>query len=170
MINGLLEDFQAGFRIAKVEHSYPGAAPASSFQIVINDTPVELGDKSTLVLAFFLAQLEHDPGRADKIVVFDDPFNSQDAFREDHTVARIKKCGDAWHQVIVLSHDQGFLKRLWDRLDAADRKALQLARVGLRDTAITDWDIETATQDRFRADIKALADYYNAGEGNPPTW
>jgi wobble nucleotide-excising tRNase len=175
-INTLLDDFQAGFRITGTKHDYRGGIPTSSFQILINDTPVDLGDdntsldkpsfrntlssgdKSTLALAFFLAQLEHDPEKGDKIVVFDDPFNSQDAFRKDHTVAKIKKCGESCAQVIVLSHDQSFLKRLWDRLTASERKSLQMARLGLRNTTISEWDIERATQDRFRADRKALAD------------
>jgi wobble nucleotide-excising tRNase len=186
-INTLLDDFQAGFRITGTKHDYRGGVPTSSFQVLINDIPVDLGgadtaldkpsfrntlssgDKSTLALAFFLAELQHDPDKADKIVVFDDPFNSQDAFRKDHTVAKIKNCGEYCPQVIVLSHDQSFLKRLWDRLalQAAERKCLQMARIGLRNTAIVEWDIEKATQDRFKADLKALADYYNAGEGNP---
>jgi hypothetical protein len=69
----------------------------------------------------------------------------------------------------VLSHDQSFLKRIWDRLAsrAADRKCLQLKRVGLRDTKICPWDIEEATQARYVADLKALTDYYNAAIGNP---
>src|SRR4029077_18293358 len=101
------------------------------------------GDKSTLALAFFLAQLEHDRDKPSRIVVFDDPFNSQDAFRKDHTVEKIRKCGEGCVQVIVLSHDQSFLKRVWDRLapQTAERKSLQLARIGLRNTAISEWDI-----------------------------
>jgi wobble nucleotide-excising tRNase len=186
-INRLLDDFQAGFRITGTKHGYPGGVASSSYQISINDTPVELGDsntpldrpsfkntlssgdKSTLALAFFLAQLEHDPERASKVVVFDDPFNSQDSFRKDCTVQKIKKCGESCPQVIVLSHDQSFLKRIWDRLatQAADRKCLQLARVGVRNTTISEWDIEQATQARFLADRNALADYYNAVEGTP---
>ena len=186
-INDLLDDFQAGFRITGTKHIYPGGVPSSSFQIVINGTPVELGDastpidrpsfrntlssgdKSTLALAFFLAELKHDRDKASRIVVFDDPFNSQDAFRKDHTVEQIRKCGEGCAQVIVLSHDQGFLKRVWDRLvpQAAERKCIQMARVGVRNTAISEWDIEKATQQRFTTDIKALADYYNAGEGEP---
>ena len=98
----------------------------------------------------------------------DDPFNSQDAFRKDHTVAKIKNCGECCPQVIVLSHDQSFLKRLWDRLaqQAAERKCLRMARIGLRNTAIVEWDIEKATQDRFKADLRSLAEYYNSGDGN----
>ena len=186
-INDLLDDFQAGFRITGTKHIYPGGVPCSSFQIEINGAPVDLGDaetpigvpsfrntlssgdKSTLALAFFLAELEHDRDRTSRIVVFDDPFNSQDAFRKDHTVEQIRKCGERCTQVIVLSHDQGFLKRLWERLvpQSAERKCLQLARIGVRNTAISEWDIEKATQQRFTADIRALANYYNAGEGEP---
>jgi len=76
-INRLLDDFNAGFRIAGTRHGYPGGVASSSYQILINDTAVDLGDerspldspsfrntlssgdKSTLALAFFLAQLDH---------------------------------------------------------------------------------------------------------------
>jgi len=186
-INRLLEDFQAGFRITEAKHGYPGGVASSTYQILINDTPVELGDasspierpsfkntlssgdKSTLALAFFLAQLEHDPEKANQIVVFDDPFNSQDSFRKECTVQEIKKYGDTCQQVIVLSHDQNFLKRIWDRLatKAADRKCLYLTRIGVRDTRICAWDIEEATQAPCLLDRKALTDYYRTPEGNP---
>ncbi|OFW18282.1 MAG: hypothetical protein A3H97_24025 [Acidobacteria bacterium RIFCSPLOWO2_02_FULL_65_29] len=184
-INQLLDDFQAGFRITGTKHGYPGGVASSSYQIFINETPVELGDsnspldrpsfkntlssgdKSTLALALFLAQLEHDPEKAGKIVVFDDPFNSQDNFRKDCTVQKIKKCGESCPQIIVLSHDQNFLKRIWDRFasEAGNRKCLQLTRIGVRNTTISEWDIEQATQARFVADRQALADYYHTGEG-----
>ena len=186
-INELLEDFHAGFRITGTNHGYPGGVASASYQILINETPVELGDinspisspsfkntlssgdKSTLALAFFLAQIEHDPERANKIVIFDDPFNSQDNFRKDCTVQKIKKCGEDCPQVIVLSHDQSFLKRIWDRLatQASDRKCLQLTPVGLLDTKICAWDIEEAMQTPFAANRKALADYYIKRDGNP---
>lgn len=188
-INKLLSDFQAGFRITGTKHAYPGGVPSSTFQILINDTPVDLGDgktplskasfrntlssgdKNTLALAFFLAELEHDPDKAGKIVVFDDPFNSQDAFRKDHTIRKIRECGTDCLQVIVLSHDQGFLKRLYDRLRAEglDQKCLHLSRIGHSSTVITVWDIEEATQAEFRADLKTLASFYNANEGAPRT-
>jgi len=84
-INRLLDEFNAGFRITGTKHGYPGGVASSSYQILINETPVELGDsqspldkpsfrntlssgdKSTLALAFFLAQLQHDPEKASKI-------------------------------------------------------------------------------------------------------
>lgn len=186
-INRLLTDFQAGFTITKTDHGYPGGVASSSYQILINNTPVDLGDnntpldkpsfrntlssgdKSTLALAFFLAQLEHDPDKASKIVVFDDPFNSQDNFRKDHTVRKIRDCGDACAQVIVLSHDLYFLKRIWERLDdkTADRKCLELKRLGLLNTSIVAWDIEAATQGAYKADRQVLTDFYHDGRGMP---
>lgn len=184
-INRLLTDFGTGFRLTGTDHGYPGGQASSSYRILINEVPVELGDaatpisapsfrntlsagdKSTLALAFFLAQLEQDPGRATKVVVFDDPFSSQDAFRKDHTVAKIKKTAEASSQVIVFSHDRGFLKRIWERIDTADRKALRLSRVGVKNSTISDWDIDKDTQDLFAADRQALVDYYNANQGKP---
>jgi wobble nucleotide-excising tRNase len=186
-INDLLEDFQAGFRITGIKHAYPGGVPSSSFQILINEIAVEVGDantpahmpsfrntlsagdKSTLALAFFLAQIAHDSEKANRIVVFDDPFSSQDAFRKDHTVEKIRKCGEGCAQIVVLSHDQSFLKRIWERLtlQSAERKCLQLARIGIKNTAIHEWDIEKATQQRFKSDLKALANFYNASQGDP---
>lgn len=186
-VNLLLEDFHTGFRITKTEHGYPGGIASSSYQILINSTPVELGDdktslnkpsfrntlssgdKSTLALAFFIAQLEHDPNKTKKIVVFDDPFNSQDAFRKDHTVRKIRDIGEACAQVMVFSHDLHFLKRLWDRLQdkSAERKCLELKRIGLHNTSIVEWDIEGAVQSAYRADRQALTDFYHEGTGKP---
>ena len=184
-INRLLGDFHAGFTITRTEHGYPGGVASSSYQILINGTPVELGDertpldrpsfrntlssgdKSTLALAFFLAQIEQDPERASKIVVFDDPFNSQDNFRKDHTARKIRDCGESCAQVIVLSHDPYFLKRLWERLEekTAERKSLELRRLGLTNTAIVQWDVEAATQGAYKADRRVLTDYYHENIG-----
>ena len=184
-INRLLGDFHAGFSITKTEHGYPGGVASSSYQILINATPVELGndktpldkpsfrntlssgDRSTLALAFFLAQLEHDPAKASKIVVFDDPFNSQDSFRKDHTVRKIRDCGEMCAQVIVFSHDLHFLKRIWDRLQEkpAERQCLELKRIGLYNTTIVECDIEAATQSAYKTDRQALTDFYHDGLG-----
>jgi wobble nucleotide-excising tRNase len=186
-INRLLDDFNAGFRITGTRHGYPGGVASSSYQILINDTAVDLGDertpldrpsfrntlssgdKSTLALALFLAQLDHGPNKGAKIVVFDDPFSSQDSFRKNCTVQQIKKCGEACSQVSVLSHDDRFLKLIWDQLGLlpAERKCLRLARVGVRDTTVSEWDIEVATQAQFLADRQALVDYYNRAQGHP---
>jgi wobble nucleotide-excising tRNase len=186
-INNLLDDFNAGFRITGTHHGYPGGVASSSYQILINNTPVDLGDaatpqdrpsfrntlsagdKSTLALAFFLAQLHHDPDRPNKIVVFDDPFNSQDSFRRDRTVQKIKKCGEECAQVLVFSHDAFFLHRIWERLQShtAERKCLTFTRVGKSNTTICEWDVVEATQVNYKANLKVLVDYYVHCTGNP---
>jgi wobble nucleotide-excising tRNase len=124
------------------------------------------GDKSTLALAFFLAQLEQDPGRANKIVVFDDPFASMDSFRRNHTVYQIFRCGETCAQIIVLSHEPGFLHLLWERIAPPDRKTLAMARIGEENTTIVEWDIEKAVQARYRAEFDTLQRFFSNGEGD----
>ena len=183
-INRYLDRFNAGFRISTPTHDYRGRTPSSSYQIIINETPVALGradtplsepsfkntlssgDRSTLALALFFAQLEQDPNRGQKSVVLDDPFTSQDMFRRTQTAMEIRRCGDACAQMLLLSHDQHFLKLVWDLLPPADRKTLQLARVGEKNTTIAEWDIEQAVKARYRADVEILQRYYSDGEGN----
>lgn len=182
-INRYLDRINAAFRITPPTHTYRGGIPSTSYQIVINQNAVDLGDietpadrpsfkntlsagdRSTLALAFFLAQLERDVNRANKIVVFDDPFASMDSFRRNHTVHQIVKCGESSTQVIVLSHEPSFLKLIWDRVEPAERKCLQLARIGEENTTIIEWDIGRALQDRYKADIEALQRFYADGIG-----
>jgi wobble nucleotide-excising tRNase len=184
-INTLLERFNTGFTIGSTTHNYRGGTPTSSYEIVINRRAVELGDadtplnqpsfkntlsggdKSALALAFFLAQLEQDADRAGKIVVFDDPFTSQDRFRRLATALQIKHCGDQCAQVVVLSHEPIFLKEVWDTFPAQHRKTLTLTRVADVNTLIREWDIEEALRDRYRTDIEALQKYCDTGEGDP---
>ena len=186
-INLLLDDINAGFRITNATHGYPGGTAATTYQIVINDTAVDLGDSSTpvdrpsfrntlssgdrntLALAFFLARLEHDVAKAEKVVVFDDPFNSQDRFRKEWTVQKILEVGRSSQQVVVLSHDERFLARIWDRLaiHADERSSLQMARVGLRNTRIVEWDIEKATESPHTADYGELVAFHNEAQGDP---
>ncbi len=182
---GYLDRINASFQITTPTHTYRGGSPSTSYQILINQRAVDLGDattpldrpsfrntlsagdRSTLALAFFFAELELDANRARKIVVFDDPFTSLDAFRRGQTVHQVYKCAENCLQVIVLSHDPGFLKLLWDRIPAADRKTLQLARVGEENTTIAEWNIERAVQARYRADIESLQRYFASAEGDP---
>lgn len=184
-INTYLDRINAGFRITAPTHNYRGGTPMTTYQIVINQRAVDLGDastpldrpsfrntlsagdRSTLALAFFLAELEQDAGRARKVVVFDDPFTSLDAFRRNQTVHQICRCAETCAQVVVLSHDPGFLKLLWDRIAPAERKPLQLVRIGEDNTTIAEWDIERAVQQPYRADIDTLQRYFTSAQGDP---
>lgn len=183
-INHYLEAFNAGFSIAETTHGYPGGAAASSYQLVINNTAVNLGDgrtppdrpsfkntlsagdRTTLALAFFLAHLEQDADIGNKIVVFDDPFSSQDAFRRRQTVNEITKIARQCAQVIVLSHDATFLKQVWDKAPAAERVALTLADHRAQGSKIVPIDLERACQGRTAADIDDLQVFMSTGTGN----
>ncbi len=182
-INELLVAFNAGFSIAETKHSYPGGIATSSYQLVINKIAIDIGDektpsdrpsfkntlsggdRTTLALAFFLAHLERDSTIAAKIVVFDDPFNSQDAFRRRQTVHEIIKIGKKCEQVIVLSHDATFLKQVWDKVSPADRVALTIADHRSLGSKIILGDLEKACQGRTATDMDDLQGYLATGAG-----
>jgi wobble nucleotide-excising tRNase len=183
-INELLTAFNAGFVIAKTAHAYPGGLATSTYQIVINETPVDLGDvktptdrpsfkntlsggdRATLALAFFLASLERDPTRADKIVVFDDPFSSQDAFRRRQTLHEISRMSHACAQTFVLSHDATFLKQLWDKAPADSRIALAISDHRALGSKIAPTDLEAACRGRTATDMDDLQTHVTTGAGN----
>ena len=182
-INRHLDAFNTGFRITETTHGYPGGTAASNYQIVINNTAIDLGDgrtptnrpsfknalssggRTTLALAFFLAHLEEDRDVTTKTVVFDDPFSSQDAFRRRQTVHEIAKVGRSCTQVVVLSHDATFLKQLWDKAPAAERVALTLADHRAQGTKIMPVDLERACQGRTATDIDDLQTHLTTGAG-----
>ncbi len=182
-INALLEDFNAGFRIAETKHAYPGGLPTSSYQLVINDTAIDVGDgktalskpsfkntlsagdRTTLALAFFLAHLERDPDRAKRIVIFDDPFNSQDAFRRHQTIYQIKKACETCAQVFVLSHDATFLRHVWDKCADGQRVAIQITDHLALGSKIGPCDLEEACKGRVANEIDDLMAFLNTGAG-----
>jgi wobble nucleotide-excising tRNase len=184
-INDLLDNFNAGFTIAETQHSYAGGVATSSYRLVINkkaidvgagNTPTKLpsfrntlsaGDRSTLALAFFIAYLECDRNLATSIVVFDDPFNSQDAFRRKQTIHEILKIGRKCAQVIVLSHDATFLKQIWEKCDTGGRAAIGIVDHGQQGSKIMVIDLEKACQGRTANDIDDLLSYHHDRAGKP---
>jgi AAA domain len=182
-INALLQVFNAGFSIAKTTHAYPGGIATSSYQLVINSTAVDLGDfktpasrpsfkntlsagdRTALAMAFFIADLERDQRLANKIIVFDDPFNSQDAFRRRQTVHEITRLAEQCTQVLVLSHDATFLKQLWDKALPAERTSLALVDHRAQGTKIMPIDIEQACRGRTVTDIDDLQAFLSTGAG-----
>ncbi len=182
-INELLEVFNAEFSIDETKHSYVGGSATSTYRLVINRTLIDIGsentpidkpsfkntlsagDRSTLALAFFIAHLERDSSLAQKVVIFDDPFNSQDAFRRRQTILEIVKLGRQCAQVIVLSHDPTFLKQIWDKCLPAERIALALVDQGQKGTKIMPHDLERACQGRTATDTDDLQAFMTFGTG-----
>lgn len=182
-INDYLTAFNAGFSIAETKHAFPGGVATSSYQLVINNTAIDVGDsktpvdrpsfkntlsagdRTTLALAFFLAHLERDRGTAAKLVVFDDPFNSQDAFRRRQTVHEIMKVAAKCAQVIVLSHDATFLRQVWEKAPAADRVSLTIADHRAQGSKLLPIDLDAACRGRTVTDIDDLQTYLTTGAG-----
>jgi wobble nucleotide-excising tRNase len=185
-INKFLKRFNAGFQLDRVRVEYSGRVANSTFCVLINGVQVEMGnsetplsepsfkntlsagDRSTLALAFFLAEIDADPAKGELVMVLDDPFNSQDHFRRTCTVTEIRRCGDNVKQVIVLSHDRNFLRDLWELpLPTGDRKALWMIPFGHKDTVIAEWPIETDTETEDAANRRVLLGYYLHNQGKP---
>ena len=182
-INAFLDAFNAGFTITETKHGYPGGIATSSYQLVINSVPIDIGDgrtsagepsfkntlssgdRTTLALAFFLAYLERDPEAANTIVMFDDPFNSQDAFRRRQTVHEIMKAAANCRQIVVLSHDATFLKQLWDKAPPSERACLGITDQRALGSKLSEIDLDRATQGRTATDIDDLQTYLVSGAG-----
>lgn len=153
-INEYLTRFNAGFRLGAVGSVNTRAGSSATYNVVINNFPVELtasggpsfrttlsaGDRNTLALAFFFASLEQDPNRADTIVVIDDPMTSLDEHRTITTVEEIRQLARRVRQVIVFSHSKQFLCQMWEGSDTQTRAALRIIRDGAGST-ITTWDV-----------------------------
>lgn len=184
-INELLGDFGASFQLGDISPQYIGGQASSTFDIIIKNHRVSVGDptdprgqprfgctlsagdRSTLALAFFLAQLEQDPNYKDSVVIFDDPFTSQDRFRRTRTQQLISDKVRDCKQVVVMSHDPYFLKLIWDNHESASTRTLQLTRVRRDEATIAEWDIEAATRSGYAQDYFDLQAYVHRSQGQP---
>lgn len=182
-INTLLTNFGAGFLIGGATRSYAGGSPSSSYDILINGEPVGLGDsvtpravpsfkntlsagdRSTLAFAFFIAQLMTDPELEEKIVVFDDPFSSLDRSRRTNTQQYICRIARKAKQVIVLSHEPGFLKAAQRDFDRSETKALQFHAVGGK-VFLLECDLAAVTQNDYQHDYLTLIRFRDDSEGD----
>lgn len=184
-INHYLVMFNADFRLTQTRHGYPGGIATSIYRLSINGCNVDLGDnrtpndrpsfrntlstgdRATLALAFFLAHLEREPDLTREIVVFDDPFNSQDSFRRSQTLYEIMRVAGVCAQVIVLSHDAVFLKQLWVRSPPAERVAMQFVCHPGTGSRICSFDLDKACRGRGAAELDDLMAFRATGAGDP---
>lgn len=182
-INQLLDNFNAGFKFAQTKPAYVGGVASTTYQLVINDIGIDLGDgktpadrpsfkntlsaggRSTLALAVFIAHLERDPNRANHIAVFDDPFTSQDSFRRRQTVYEMAKVGAACRQLIVFSHDATFLRQVRDKSKASECVVLQLVDQRNLGMKIMLCDLDQACRGRAASDMDDLQAYAATGAG-----
>lgn len=143
-VNHYLERFGVSARITRPTNSMAGNAGSADYSLVIRGESVprgrgriadpipsfrntlSTGDKTTLALAFFLAKLDHDGALGQKVVVFDDPLASHDSHRRGKTVEAIKELCGRCLQLIVLSHDEYFLRDVEKRCANATTATYQM--------------------------------------------
>ena len=120
-INRYLQRFNAGYHLDCVQPVNTRGGPACSYSVVVNNTAVSVasgnpqpgdhafknvlsaGDRNTLAVAFFLASIELDPNRANRVVVFDDPVSSLDEHRSLTTVQEVRRLVNQVAQVVIFS-------------------------------------------------------------------
>lgn len=184
-INEILGLFGASFRIGATTRQYLGGRPSSIYQIVIDEVGVGLGDqntavgmpcfrntlsagdRSTLALAFFIARAELDPNIDRKILIFDDPFCSQDRFRRTCTQQLICRLYERCKQIILLSHEPRFLRSCWEVIERSKTRALQITRIGEQNSSINPWNIEDETSSEYFQKIFELKKFAEKSVGDP---
>ena len=170
-INELLEAFGANFRLCQTKASYVGRDPNTEYCIDVNGhvlkagesgttsrpsfrTVLSAGDKSSLALALFITQVRQRADLGDCVVVFDDPFNSQDTARQFETASQIRLIAAGARQVVVLSHDPRFL-----HLIEKDKGTLAVSQHQI--VAESDW---VANLKAWNVEDEVKADYVRRAE------
>ena len=182
-INQYLQIFNAGYQLDSVEAVDTRGGPTCKYNIVVNNTPVTVGggnpepgqhsfknilsagDRNTLAVAFFLASIDHDPNKANKVVVIDDPVSSLDEHRSLTTTQEIRRLINQVSQVVILSHSKPFLCRIWKSTAADSRNALQIVREGAAST-ITTWNVNSDLITENDRRHQMLRDYLENGGQN----
>lgn len=178
-VNELLEDFGASFRIVDTKTNFVGREPNTEFAIEIGAHKVKAGDKSdsepsfktilsagdktTLALAFFLAQVRADAALQGAIIVFDDPFNSQDMDRQFQTTSHIRAISGDACQTIVLSHDPRFLHTIEKNADSALTRTFQLHCSDAGEGSIKSWSSADELKSEYIRQSEVIREYASQG-------
>ncbi len=175
-INEYLRKFNAGFRIVEVQAVNPRGAPSSTYQIEIDNSPVQLtqqnpedpafkntlssGDRNTLALAFYFASLDQELTLDSIVAIIDDPVSSLDDGRTLTTAQETRALARRVDQVIVLSHSRRLLCTIWQYSNRQNCSALSIVpsldgstieRWNVREEAITEYDRQHELLRRYLA-------------------
>lgn len=184
-VNELLGLFNAGFRLMNISAHNTGGPPALGWQIAIREKAVDLrhakthpsqpsfkntlsaGDRSALAFAFFIAQLELKPDRAERIVVFDDPYSSLDRFRRWNTNRIILDTLKPISQMIVLSHNEDFLRQVDLKTDSKTKCILEVVEGEESGARLVEGYEIRPTMVFWLDELNQIRDYVDKGEGTP---
>lgn len=185
-VNDMLTRFGAAFRLSRVEIEYTGRAPRVGYAFGLRGVDVEpggdktpvgtpcfrntlsSGDRNTLALALFMAQIKNRQDLASLIVVFDDPFTSLDDFRQQWTCFALRRLAEDAKQVIVLSHSLEFLKLIANRCDKPSTRTLKLDHINSGDSRIIEFNLDDAAAVLVDKDVLKLRTYHYGDEKDAP--
>lgn len=178
-INGLLSAFGANFSITNAKANFKGRDPNTEYAISIGQSTLPVGDKSdtapsfktvlsagdktTLALAFFITQVRTDPKLSDAIVVFDDPFNSQDMHRQFETTSQVRAIVSKACQTIVLSHDPRFLNMIEKDADGATTRTFQLMCTDSGEGTISPWSSANELKTLYVRQAEMIREFASQG-------
>lgn len=183
-VNDFLEKFEATFRISPFTNSMAGNAGAIDYGLIVRghqvprrgDAPEDVasfkntlstGDKTTLAFAFFLAGLERLANLASHVVVIDDPLSSHDTHRQSKTVEILKNLCDRCAQVIVLSHDEHFLRQVTRRCSATPQVCYKIIGEGADNWSKADVvNLDELCRSNHALQIDKLKAFYDRREGD----
>jgi wobble nucleotide-excising tRNase len=177
-INRILSNCCADFKIIELDKSYIGRIANVEYAIEIlgEQVPVDdkgltspcfkntlsAGDRTTLAFAFYIAKIRKDANLSNKTLVIDDPISSLDDFRSLQTANEITAIIDDVSQIIVMSHHQEFLQKLY-KLNAAHQvKCLRIVRTGVC-SEIVELIPEETFCGGYIADYRVLKGYLENG-------
>jgi len=119
-------------------------------------------DRRLLAMAFFISSLRTEDNLKDKIIVLDDPFSSFDSNRKDYLARAIidiqNEKKEYPEQIIVLTHDDGFLGRLQDQLPSSDTKILKIKYSREGGSVLEKCDVAEIIEDQYFKDVKFIKD------------
>lgn len=178
-INELLSAFGANFKITNAKANFKGRDPNTEYAINIGQSAVLAGDKSdnapsfktllsagdktTLALALFITQIYADKNISNSVVVFDDPFNSQDMNRQFETTSQIRSIASKTSQTIVFSHDPRFLNMIEKDADNNITSTFQLQCSDNGEGAISSWSSANELKDLYVRQGEMIREYANQG-------
>ena len=184
-INQLVKNFGARFEIIELKPDYKGSGtPRSSYGLKVKGQDVGLstgaapsfstalseGDKRTLAFALFIARIEADADISQKIIVVDDHVCSLDRNRRNYTKTILRDICVKSSQLIVLGHDQHFLRDLRDDLQkknvSISPQLLKIDRVGNDCSNFFSFDIDNECAAGYYRDHIILQDFISNGTSN----
>lgn len=185
-VNTYLEKFGATFRISKISNSMTGNAGSVDYGLIVRGHPVargrgravvdrptfkntlSTGDKTTLAFSFFLAGLDRLSDIAEKVIVFDDPLSSHDTHREKKTIEILSSLNGKCAQLIVLSHDEHFLRKVAKRCDRTSHASYEIAYIGADSWSQANAvDLDVLCQSDSAAQLQKLKLFYEERIGEP---